>query len=64
MATTETVLALNNDGTTREVTVTTEDAPPDPLEVFDAASAGTLSLAKLKAAYRAALEAQRAQPPA
>lgn len=33
------------------------EAPPSPLDVFDAAATGTLSLAKLKTAMRAALEA-------
>lgn len=34
-----------------------ESDPVDPIAVFDAAAAGTLSLAKLKAAYRASLVA-------
>lgn len=40
-----------------EVEVPDDQAPPSPLDVFDAAATGTLSLAKLKAAMRAALEA-------
>ena len=40
-----------------EVEQPDDPAPSSPLDVFDAAATGTLSLVKLKAAMRAALEA-------
>lgn len=57
---TGTLTTYNDDGTSSTETVTgldVETVDVDPLAIFDAGTAGTLTMTKLKNAYRAALVA-------